>query len=155
MPPPRVLFLSEHNCAPGFGCSCKTPGFPGIHKSAGNSSLSLPEEGFQHGQIILIRQGVAPMRPLSIFESYIPHDHLHALFWMPLGLRGPSPYGVGRRLFLWLRRARHALPALQRERRRRFTEDAARVCRRREQMIRQAKTPANGLGFGGSRELTQ
>jgi hypothetical protein len=36
------------------------------------------------------------MRPLSIFESYIPHDHLHALLRMSLGLRGPSPHGVGR-----------------------------------------------------------
>ena len=50
------------------------------------------------------------MRPLSIFESYFPHDDLHALLRMPLGLRGPSSYGVGGRLRLWLRRARHALP---------------------------------------------
>ena len=34
--------------------------------------------------------------PFLIFESYIPHDHLPALFRNSLGLRGPSPYGVGR-----------------------------------------------------------
>ena len=55
------------------------------------------------------------MRPLLISKDVVfPHE-LHALLWMPLGLRDSPSQGVERRLRLSLRRSTDALPDAERK----------------------------------------
>jgi hypothetical protein len=54
---------------------------------------------------------------------------MYSLFWDSLGVRGPFPHGMAGFVRLRLRWAGHAVPNVQRERRRRSTEDAARLRR--------------------------